>query len=33
MKIDTSFDICFCDPRSPWQRGITNGLLRGAFGE
>lgn len=30
----TGFEVCLCDPRSPWQRGAnenTNGLLRQYF--
>jgi len=34
LRIDVGFDIYFCDPHSPWQRGSnenTNGLLRQYF--
>ncbi len=34
FSLDTGVDVYFCDPHSPWQRGIngnTNGLLRQYF--
>lgn len=34
FTVATDAAVCFCDPRSPWQRGSnenTNGLLRQYF--
>jgi IS30 family transposase len=34
LSIDTGVKVYFCDPQSPWQRGMnenTNGLLRQYF--
>lgn len=34
LSIETGLKVCFCDPRSPWQRGTnenTNGFLRQYF--
>jgi len=36
LRTDTGIEVCFCDPRSPWQRGTsenTSGLLRQYFPE
>ena len=34
FSVEAGLPVCFCDPRSPWQRGSnenTNGLLRQYF--
>ena len=34
LKVDTGLHVSFCDPHSPWHRGMnenTNGLLRQYF--
>jgi transposase, IS30 family len=34
FSVESGVEVYFCDPRSPWQRGLnenTNGLLRQYF--